>query len=302
MTGKLIKILKLFEKNGIPAIPYKGPVLAEILYGSPSLRQFGDLDVVVHERDVLKAKDILISFGFELVFQYTAAQEIYILKTNNEYLFFHNKSNITVELHWRISLEAFSFPEDHDRLWERLCSQLLCGTKVKTFSSEDMLVILSVHGSYHLWEQIKWIADIAALLNVRPGINWRLVLKHAERLRCERMLGLGLYLSNTLLSTDLPKDANNFIDADPGVKFLSDKIIGRLFVERAKKLSLNPLHLQMWKGWRERVKLCLIVFTLSPYDFEYLRLPDRLFPLYYLIRPIHLVVKYTKKILESHRD
>jgi len=36
----LLKLLDLFENHGIPAVPFKGPVLASSIYGDLSLRQF----------------------------------------------------------------------------------------------------------------------------------------------------------------------------------------------------------------------------------------------------------------------
>jgi hypothetical protein len=56
LTQELLKLLTLFKTNGISAIPYKGPVLAVAVYGNLALRQFGDLDILVHKRDVLRAK------------------------------------------------------------------------------------------------------------------------------------------------------------------------------------------------------------------------------------------------------
>ncbi len=50
LTGELLRILNAFRQRGIRAIPYKGPILAERAYGSPSLRQFEDLDLVTPQR------------------------------------------------------------------------------------------------------------------------------------------------------------------------------------------------------------------------------------------------------------
>ncbi len=43
LTKELLRLLNLFEMNGIPAVPYKGPVLAANVYGNLTLRPFGDL-------------------------------------------------------------------------------------------------------------------------------------------------------------------------------------------------------------------------------------------------------------------
>src|SRR5262249_37383288 len=57
-TAELIEILRDLEEQGIQASPYKGPVLADLLYGDVSLRHFDDLDVFVRMDDVQAAKRV----------------------------------------------------------------------------------------------------------------------------------------------------------------------------------------------------------------------------------------------------
>ena len=51
MLGELIKLLNLFEKQGLNVIPYKGPILAIYAYKNLALRQFDDLDIFVNKND-----------------------------------------------------------------------------------------------------------------------------------------------------------------------------------------------------------------------------------------------------------
>ena len=66
MTGELIKILKLLKVNDINAIPYKGPVLANLAYGTISLREFNDLDIFVNKCDTYEVYKLMLSLGYEL--------------------------------------------------------------------------------------------------------------------------------------------------------------------------------------------------------------------------------------------
>ena len=66
LTKELLKLLHLFEAHKIPAIPYKGPVLAASIYGNLALREFGDLDILVHERDYQHAQHCSSAKGFGL--------------------------------------------------------------------------------------------------------------------------------------------------------------------------------------------------------------------------------------------
>lgn len=65
LNRELIKILHFFETEGIQAIPFKGPTLAEEAYGNLALRQFNDLDILIQEGDVLEARDLMISHDYQ---------------------------------------------------------------------------------------------------------------------------------------------------------------------------------------------------------------------------------------------
>jgi hypothetical protein len=54
MTAELLRILDALKEAGIKAMPLKGPVLAQQLYGDVALRQFSDLDILVAREDANK--------------------------------------------------------------------------------------------------------------------------------------------------------------------------------------------------------------------------------------------------------
>ena len=62
-TTELIRIVSHLESAGIKALPYKGPILADSLYGEVTQRQFCDLDVLILPADVPKAKATLLALG-----------------------------------------------------------------------------------------------------------------------------------------------------------------------------------------------------------------------------------------------
>jgi hypothetical protein len=56
LVRELSTLLSMLDAHGIPAIPYKGPVLATSVYGNLALRQFRDLDVLLRAQDAARAK------------------------------------------------------------------------------------------------------------------------------------------------------------------------------------------------------------------------------------------------------
>src|SRR5262245_13522021 len=67
-TGGLLRVLTEFKKTAIPIAAFKGPVLAEAIYGDLSLREISDVDVVVREIDVHRAEDVLATLGYRADF------------------------------------------------------------------------------------------------------------------------------------------------------------------------------------------------------------------------------------------
>ena len=67
-AAELLRLLAEFRNSGIPVAAFKGVVLAESLYGDLSLREFCDLDLIVHAEDMFKAEDILAACGYRARF------------------------------------------------------------------------------------------------------------------------------------------------------------------------------------------------------------------------------------------
>jgi hypothetical protein len=52
LTAELLKLLSIFENDAILAVPFKGPILASSLYGNLSFREFSDLDILIHKKNL----------------------------------------------------------------------------------------------------------------------------------------------------------------------------------------------------------------------------------------------------------
>lgn len=304
LTGELLKILTLFTAHDIPAIPYKGPALASMAYGNLALRQFGDLDIVVHERDFIRARDLLISQGYQPPIQLAMAQARPYLQSeqfresaqyDGSYNIVRNDSKVIVELHWRLTQKAFPFLIAPDRLWKDLKPISLAGTTVLNFLPEDMFLILCMHGTKDAWKQLKWICDIAELIRTHK-IDWQRVMDQASALGSERMLFLGLFLANVLLKTALPEAVLQKMQADSAIKLLATQVREQLFCNTDDSLETDKkylLHLKARERLKDRIHLLFhFMVTPSARDWELLPLPTYLYSLYYLLRPIRLIGEY----------
>jgi len=302
LTAALLQILHLLEGHGIPAVPCKGPVLAAAVYGNLALRQFSDLDILVHDRDVLKAKDLLISQGYRPLRRRTSAEEELLLQSRHAYILVRNDGMFAVDLHWRFADRAFFSPVDLECLWEHLEPVSLAGTTVHHFAPEDLLLILCVNGSKDSWKQLRTICDIAELIRVHQGMAWERVMEQASTLGSERVLFLGLLLARDLLGTYLPKEILQRIQASSVVKSLAAHVHERLFREIEvdgwpAEVERFVFGLRLRERVRDRVWYCFCYVIPTSADRALLPWPAGLSFLLCLLRPIRLTVKYGPPIL-----
>jgi hypothetical protein len=296
MTGELLSLLELLNAEGIPAIPYKGPVLAASLYKDLTIRPFNDLDILIKREDLFKAKDVMIFLGYRPHFQLTPAQTSAFLKSKYEFPLTHRNGWLTVELKWNLVEDFFSFPVDQEGLWKRRQPISLNGKEILSFSPEDLLIILCMHGATHLWDNLIWISDIARLLDVHEDLNWESVLRQAHTLRSQRMLYLGLSLSARLLCASLPGEVDHLIEADSVVKKLSQEVMEHLFIRSNGRLTpwgSALFHLRARECLKDKLLYgTRLAMTTTAQDWTFCCLPDCLFALYHLLRPIRLALKY----------
>src|SRR5262249_35268353 len=106
--AELARITQAFTGAGIEVLAHKGPVLSEVLYGDPAIRQFGDLDLLVRPGHVAAAKRVLSQLGYEPQLRLTPRREEAYLQTGYEYVFRLGDQRNLLELQWRFLPGVFS--------------------------------------------------------------------------------------------------------------------------------------------------------------------------------------------------
>lgn len=299
LAKELLKLLHLFEANKIAAIPYKGPVLAATIYGNLALREFGDLDILVHERDYLDAQHLLIDQGFRLTIEHEWEKE-----------FVDGSGRVAVDLHRRIAPREFPSPLSFDYLSKRVQSATLLGTIVPNLSPQDTLLMLSVQVTKDRYLQLAKICDTSEFLRVHRSLNWGRTLTETKRLGAQRKTLFALCLTRHLLGTALPQEVVRELKVHKGVHELVEHASRQLF-HRSYNTVRDQLSSQRFR-WliRERLRDKLYphylrylhdVITPNESDRRLLSLSGRLSFLYYFIRPVRLVAKYTSLLLARVR-
>jgi hypothetical protein len=294
-AGELFDLLDLLEANQIPAIPFKGPTLGLLAYGDLSLRQFTDLDIVVHESDVWRTWDVLTRHGYVAEDEGGSIAERRPLPPSGRHWTFKCKNRLTLEIHWRFSEKSFGPQLEPADVWSGVRSSIVSGRSVHVIPPEQMLLLLSIHLASHLWRRLNWIADIAAIVNSKPDIDWELLLRTARRVGCERILSVSLLLSKNLLGSPLPRHVDERFAKDKVSALIVREVTDGLFTETKPEFWSTDcvryaIILRERRTDRFQVFITQVLrkVSLRPTraDVESLRLPAGWSFLYYITRPL----------------
>ncbi len=77
-------------------------MLARVAYGDVALRQFEDLDILVHKSDALKVRELLRALGYMDEFQSHPDAPKILLKYQQHFSLLAPARDATVELHWTL--------------------------------------------------------------------------------------------------------------------------------------------------------------------------------------------------------
>ncbi|HXX70672.1 MAG TPA: nucleotidyltransferase family protein [Candidatus Acidoferrum sp.] len=294
LSAELVTLMDRCQSEGLQVVPYKGPVLAVQVYGDMALREFEDLDIVLRQRDMAKANEVMIGLGYRPKFPGILSADVGPSLAPGEYGYRDESRHLMVELHTERTLRHFPVPADIDDLATRLVPVSVGGHGLKTFSPEDTFLLLCIHGAKHFWAQLSWIADVAAFVQVFPELDWDQVFRRAQRMRANRMVSVSLALALRLF--DPPHEVPTRVRSDWVANSLASTIEHRLLSRSPRELgAIARFHLRRhmlersWEGWRYSLRLAT---QPSDDDWSTMRLPPRLSPLYAALRPLRLLGKY----------
>jgi|SRR5579859_37774 len=222
LTAELFRLLDLFGKQGVSALAIKGPVLAAQAYADPSVRTYGDLDLLVRQRDIRRATELLIASGYQAAVPLNA---IDAGRIPGQYLFSKPDSKLLVELHNDLTLRYFPGPLPLEDFFARQIRLCLDSHEVPAPCVEDELVLICVHGAKHFWERLSWIADVAGLIAQQKNIDWQRATSTAKDVGAEHLLHTGLRLAVDVLHAELPEAISSRVQGDAAAGKLAARVL-----------------------------------------------------------------------------
>ena len=311
LKGELLTLVDLFAQHDIPAMPFKGPLLAVQLYGDAGSRSYLDIDFVVREEYADRALAVLMARGYEPPAELRHFPFHWWRRWVDQIRL--SRDEIRLELHWALDHRGF-LPLDLEAAWGGLEPVRLGGRTVLTLSREQLAPYLAAHGAKHAWERLEWIFDFGQLVNTSPRLDWVRIAGAARARGTERALLLALRLARDLLGVAPPASLATRVAHDRSVGALAHHVQAGLSGDRPlgrRNRRLQRFHLQVQERLRDRARyLTRLVFASSPADWALIRIPGRLSWIYSFIRLLRLAAGAAMVLLDRseallkipHRD
>lgn len=146
-TAGLIEVLELAADADLRAIPLKGPMLLERLYGDPVRRCSSDLDFLVPELECSAFGEALEAVGyFEQI-------------TGDVVTRTWMRGALVIEVHTHFD-EPELMPFDMESVWERAELGSFQGRRCWNLNVSDELLFLSLHAGRHGFQQLSWPLEL----------------------------------------------------------------------------------------------------------------------------------------------
>lgn len=287
--SEIIAISKAFHASQIKVMFFKGAVLGQQVFGTPYLREFNDIDLLVPLGERNEATDVVMSRGYMPVVGNKSMRKAFF-DYAGQHMFFHKDTGTVLDFHWNFA-GYVPFPVDPERALNSRVMLDLGGTPVPAPCMRDLALILAGHGQKEGWAWLGWALDFAKFAASAPNFDW------TEAAACARARGtLRSLLTAALLTERLfDKSVSDYLitEARGHGSIVQD-------VERIAKgyaaLSERKLEEDLMASFRlcekptQSAKVWLqLLLTRTIGDYEALPLPARLWWVYHFTRPVRLL-------------
>jgi hypothetical protein len=302
-AAELIRVTESVENAGMEMVELKGASLSVLAYGNVSMRNSGDIDLLISPTHVFEVERVLLGLGYvryEPRAELTPRRQKHYLKYYKHFAYVCEAKSVLLELHWR--LHHCNPLTARDAAAPETVKVPVGSGIVSALARDDLFLYLCVHGSIHGWPILKWLADIGALLGAMTEEDLRRIVTLASRRGMMAELRAALILADSFLavsrpSVELPREQYPLVDRIVGMaqRLLTaqDYCLG---IQDIPSLQMFFYDLRMRSSWQYRSE-DLRRALVFPDDWELVDLPDALFPLYAAVRPVSWLIRHLPRLL-----
>lgn len=297
-AGEMHAVVDALESVDVRVLPFKGPVVATVAYDDLGSRLFGDVDALVPPDDIPTAVPALDELGYTLQTDLGpyAIDEIPAGSRGASFPFpgeltFENDDGIELELRIDHGDRYSDARLDVADLWENRTRVSVAGRECPALSPTDRLVVLTNHGSKHAWRRLESLAGVAGAAN-RTDADWHEARDRARERGTLRELYLGVLLTVEFFDAGIPEDIEREASADERAAAVAETIRERYATEPMRALSEFERQRVLGRLRGDRAtRYVRYVTDPTAGDYQFVSLPEPLWPLYRVVRPIRGTLK-----------
>jgi hypothetical protein len=203
--SEILRLQKLFLEAAIDLRILKGIPLAIVAYGNPGLRESGDIDLLIKERDISAAHDLMLREGYVLEepnSELTPRRFSYYVAHWKDFVYHHPTTGHSVELHWRLTRNRAmpgALPAN-----PQSSSWINAGAaRIHCLNFDDLFLYLCVHGALDGWMRLKSLADIVTICRDMPASELERLLALANRTGVLPEVSAALLLANEVFGVNI---------------------------------------------------------------------------------------------------
>lgn len=188
----------LFDQEGIDYIPFKGICICNT-YPIPELRQMGDIDIIIREKDLDRVRNVLKQNN---CWHLHESDKVDSLQTEYSEFEIHRFLFPLLESHLPLSGRDFL----SENIWIKAKGKK--GSFQYHFSIDDEFIYMILHIASHFYYQscgIRFFLDLDAYIRCYgKEMNWTYIHDECVRASYEELLYSCLYISHKWFNTELP--------------------------------------------------------------------------------------------------
>ena len=305
LARESLRLQRMFDDANVPVLIVKGAPLALLAFNNLGLRNAQDIDLLVTYDALPAATELVVRAGyrrFDPPPDVSDAQLRLLMPLRKDLGFAHQATKLRIELHWRLFLNPHAIVEPSVNIAASRVVPLV-GAGLRTLGEEDLFAYLCMHGALHWWNQLKWVADINALLCSTPPNGVERLVRAAEARGAGRAAAQALLLCRKLFQTHIPGLLTTALHKSITIRCLEATAMGSITMGQGEhdphevrfgttRGSLSTFLLN--RSWRYRLTELRIHLT-NPTDVLTITLPQSLHFLYPLLRLPLWIWRHAKK-------
>ncbi|MDX6549298.1 MAG: hypothetical protein QOG33_2848 [Gaiellales bacterium] len=226
VIGDVARLGEALDRDKIPFMVVKGPVLAEVVYPRNDLRAYDDVDLVVPRRRFADAISALIGANCDVLDRNWRR----IRREMRGQVHMTARYGTSVDVHWHLlnrSSVRSAFRLEMDELFERARLVSLDGPQVMTLDPIDTLLHLALHAGLSGGAKLSWLKDIERAAAAEQ-IAWDELVRRARAWGAGEVIAVSFRRSRSLLDAPIP---------DGVVEALSGSRVWQTLVRGSERLS-----------------------------------------------------------------